>query len=118
MTPTATTPAGRKTEHGRDGTRGTAPDHRRKLRQPPGPRTPRRGSGPLGGRAATAPRPQSPRARPRPLASPSRPAPLAARARAFVRSLPDHAVIDRLVRGRVWILALGVMLAGIVAMQV
>ena len=32
--------------------------------------------------------------------------------------LPDHALLDRLVRGRVWIPLLGVMLAGIVAMQV
>jgi hypothetical protein len=119
MTPTATTPAGRKTENGRSGTGGTAPDHRRKLRQPPSPRAPRRVSGPVGGRAASVPRPpQSPRPRTRPIASSSRSAPLVARARSFVRSLPDHAVIDRLVRGRVWILALGVMLAGIVAMQV
>jgi cell division protein FtsB len=35
-----------------------------------------------------------------------------------VRSLPDHVVIDRLVRGRAWIPVLGLMLAGIVAMQV
>ena len=37
---------------------------------------------------------------------------------AFVRSLPDHALLDRVVRGRAWIPVLGVMLAGIVAMQV
>lgn len=37
---------------------------------------------------------------------------------AFLRSLPDHALLDRLVRGRVWIPLLGVMLVGIVAMQV
>jgi len=43
---------------------------------------------------------------------------LAARAAGFVRALPDHALLDRIVRGRAWIPVLGVMLAGIVAMQV
>jgi hypothetical protein len=37
---------------------------------------------------------------------------------AFVRALPDHRLIDRLIRGRAWIPVLGLMLAGIVAMQV
>jgi len=37
---------------------------------------------------------------------------------AAARSLPELGVIDRLVRGRAWIPVLGVMLAGIVAMQV
>ena len=37
---------------------------------------------------------------------------------AFVRGLPDHSLLDRLIRGRAWIPILGVMLAGIVAMQV
>ena len=36
----------------------------------------------------------------------------------FVRALPDHRLIDRLVRGRAWIPVLGVLLAGIVATQV
>jgi 16S rRNA (cytosine1402-N4)-methyltransferase len=35
-----------------------------------------------------------------------------------VRALPDHRVIDRLLRGRVWICFIGVALMGIVAMQV
>jgi cell division protein FtsL len=43
---------------------------------------------------------------------------LGARAVAFVRALPDHSLLDRLIRGRVWIALLGVMLVGIVAMQV
>ncbi len=43
---------------------------------------------------------------------------LGARAARFIRALPDHRVLDRVVRGRAWILILGVMLAGIVAMQV
>ena len=37
---------------------------------------------------------------------------------AGVRALPDSSLIDRLVRGRAWIPVLGVMLAGIVFMQV
>jgi hypothetical protein len=43
---------------------------------------------------------------------------VATRAMVFVRSLPDHQLLDRIVRGRAWIPLLGVMLAGIVAMQV
>jgi cell division protein FtsL len=37
---------------------------------------------------------------------------------AFLRALPDHPLLDRIVRGRFWIPLLGVMLVGIVAMQV
>jgi hypothetical protein len=44
--------------------------------------------------------------------------PLGARALAFVKALPDHQLLDRIVRGRAWIPLLGVLLAGIVAMQV
>jgi cell division protein FtsL len=40
------------------------------------------------------------------------------RVAAFLRSLPERALIDRLVRGRAWIPVLGLMLVGIVAMQV
>jgi hypothetical protein len=36
----------------------------------------------------------------------------------FVLALPDHAWLDRVVRGRAWIPLLGVLLAGIVAAQV
>lgn len=36
----------------------------------------------------------------------------------FFRTLPDHRLIDRLVRGRAWIPVLGLLLAGIVATQV
>jgi hypothetical protein len=43
---------------------------------------------------------------------------LGARAVAFIRALPDHQLLDRVVRGRAWIPILGVLLAGIVAMQV
>ena len=37
---------------------------------------------------------------------------------ARVRALPEHRMVDRLLRSRLWIWALGVMLGGIVAMQV
>jgi len=35
-----------------------------------------------------------------------------------LRALPDHKVVDRLLRGRAWIWLIGIMLGGIVAMQV
>jgi cell division protein FtsL len=35
-----------------------------------------------------------------------------------IRGLPEHALLDRIVRGRAWIPLLGVLLVGIVAMQV
>jgi cell division protein FtsL len=44
--------------------------------------------------------------------------PLIQRVVAYVRALPDHSLLDRIVRGRTWIAVLGVMLVGIVAMQV
>src|SRR5205085_833946 len=118
MTPTATTPAGRSasgTRHSADARsprtpRQPDPGVRRTPRQPgtprkPGtPRIPRRVSGPATGRVREAPV-ATRIARPR-------------RRAAFLRDLPDHPLLDRLVRGRAWIPLLGVMLAGIVAMQV
>ena len=35
-----------------------------------------------------------------------------------LRALPEHRIVDRLLRGRVWIWLIGLMLGGIVAMQV
>ena len=55
---------------------------------------------------------------PRRAAKPSGWGSLRARARVFVAALPDHPLLDRIVRGRAWIPILGVLLAGIVAMQV
>ncbi len=43
---------------------------------------------------------------------------ISARGLTFLQGLPDHPLLDRIVRGRAWIALLGVMLAGIVAMQV
>jgi hypothetical protein len=84
-------------------------------------------------RAVAAPRPQrtSRPARParrvsgparRPVAVP-RPArrvadaPLGARGLAWLRTLPDHRLLHRLIGGRVWIVLLGGLLVGIVTMQ-
>ena len=44
--------------------------------------------------------------------------PRSARALTRLRTLPDHSLLDRVVRGRLWIPLLGVLLVGIVAMQV
>jgi hypothetical protein len=88
-----------------------------KLRSRPAPAAPRRVSGPLGGRAAVAG--EARRAtQGRPVYQRSGHTPFTARISDFVRALPDHGLIDRLVRGRAWIPVLGVLLAGIVAMQV
>jgi cell division protein FtsL len=86
------------------GGRGTG--HRAPVRRPTAPRNPRRVSGPA--------RP----ARRRPSEQPVVRAPLAARSAGFIRALPDHALLDRIIRGRYWIPLLGVLLVGIVAMQV
>ncbi len=126
MTPAATTPAGTRTTR-----RGGS-----------SPRVPRRVSGPAGGRgAAKRPSARSGTARAGATRAPARRAPaertaiprrsarataprrkrqasLALRTVAAVRGLPDRPLLDRLVRGRAWIPLLGVMLVGIVFMQV
>lgn len=109
---------------------GRPPGHRRTIRLP-GPL--RRVSGPAGGRGGSrsatapprAPRPErapraqrAPRMAPRRAAKPSGWGSLRARARVFIAALPDHPLLDRIVRGRAWIPILGILLAGIVAMQV
>jgi hypothetical protein len=66
------------------------------------PRAPRRVSGPA--------RPRRPVVAPAPTLVP--------RLAAAARALPDHRLLDRLVRGRAWIVLIGVALIGIVAMQV
>jgi hypothetical protein len=136
MTPTALTPAAKTKPKAKPRTGQGAPKrptqaasttssarsagHRPTARKPA---TPRRASGPSGG--VTRPRRTSGPARsaPRPArrGHTARTAPrgvLRARAAAFLRGLPDHSLLDRIVRGRAWIPILGVLLAGIVAMQV
>lgn len=130
MTPTAVTPAARTKRSGGSGTKRPSSPHpsapRPAHRAPRGkaaPSAPRRVSGPA--RPAPAPaRPAPARTAP----APARPArtrrrsgssvPLQARALAFTRSLPDHRLLDRLIRGRLWIPVLGILLIGIVASQV
>jgi hypothetical protein len=100
--------------------------HGRSLPKRARPSAPRRVSGPLRGAgsllgdAVRIQLPASPRLRPRraPKLRRAPSGPLPVRVAAFVRALPDHALIDRVVRGRTWIALLGLMLAGIVAMQV
>lgn len=77
--------------------------HRRTVTRSPVPRTPRRVSGPA--RPAAVPRPAVRGA-------------LGERLGVWVRNLPDHRLLDRLIRGRAWIVLIGVLLAGIVAVQV
>jgi hypothetical protein len=127
MTPTAVTPAARtKRPAAPRPSRPASPHpstpraaHRAPRQRAATVTTPRRVSGPAAParparetRPARAPRPAV-RARP---AAPE--APRAVRAFAALRALPDHSLLDRIVRGRLWIPLLGVLLTGIVAMQV
>jgi hypothetical protein len=113
----------------------SVPGHRRRLRPQAAPKVPRRVSGPARGRSAgitlplpgqgggiALPRPGrgasvKPRSRPARGATRSQ-LPLPRRLLGAIRALPDHPLLDRVVRGRAWIAVLGVMLAGIVAMQI
>ncbi len=128
MTPTAATPAARKrakpaaSDRAGGSVAQRSAGHKRSTR-PASP--PRRVSGPAGG--VTRPRPASAPARPARRVSGPTPRkrggtrsahPLAARLGRFVRRLPDHSLLDQIVRGRAWIPLLGILLAGIVAMQV
>jgi hypothetical protein len=120
MTPPAVTSAGRGKKPPAASERSHG--HRRAARPSS---TPRRVSGPVGGGGTTrrAPAPRRPTrrvsgpARPRARRS-LRPAALPGRLSQFIRTLPDHSLLDQVVRGRVWIPLLGILLAGIVAMQV
>lgn len=76
--------------------------------RPPAPRVARRISGPL-----RAPVPQTAGA-----PAVHRGHPLGERVVAGLRALPDHPWLDRLVRGRAWIMLIGFGLIGLVAMQV
>jgi hypothetical protein len=140
MTPSAITPAARgsRRKPAPAASGGTAERERRrkaptsssrsgghatKGRRQTAPRAPRRVSGPLSGRtrqqtAGTATAPARVRAPRRPASGHASGRPLLARSAAFVRALPDHSLLDRIVRGRAWIPLIGVLLAGIVAMQV
>ncbi len=139
MTPSALTPAARGSRdrsNPASGRRAAGPagaGHRSAVRRQTSPRGVRRWSGPLAGltRKAQSQTEQPSRTRTRQTArqSVARPASVTtatrpvgaswnARVAAYMRALPDHALLDRLIRGRLWIPLLGVLLAGIVAMQV
>jgi hypothetical protein len=120
--------------------------HRSNVRRSVAPAAPRRVSGPAGGtvlggviavpapgrarptrerpapsRERTAPsreRPAPSRRRSRTAVGATTRAPWRLRTAAQLRALPDHVLLDRIIRGRVWIPLLGVLLAGIVFMQV
>jgi hypothetical protein len=81
-----------------------ARSHRRPARRPSAPR---RISGPVSRRMVAAP-----------AAAPALPRRGTTGLFARVRALPEHRVVDRLLRSRLWIWALGLLLGGIVAMQV
>jgi hypothetical protein len=125
MTPTAVTPAARTKRSGGSATTRQSsphpstprPGHRPPRSRSAAPSAPRRVSGP----ARPAPRTPTVAPAPRPARTHRRAAtslPLHARALTFARTLPDHRLLDRLVRGRLWIPVLGVLLIGIVASQV
>ena len=79
--------------------------HHGRTRHAPAPRHHRRVSGPIA----------------RPLPSVAVPAPTRRGTTGVferLRALPEHRVLDRLLRGRAWIWLIGLMLGGIVAMQV
>lgn len=80
------------------------------LQRPAVPRHPRRVSGPVAPRRPV-PVPGQPRAR-TPVAQPH------STFGAAVRALPDHRLLDTLLRSRAWIWLLGIALGGIVFMQV
>ncbi|HVE68918.1 MAG TPA: hypothetical protein VNB64_10095 [Solirubrobacteraceae bacterium] len=81
----------------------------RTVRRSAAPRAARRVSGPSGGRAAAGVAVALPR---------TQVAPLGPRLVAFASTLPDRSVVERMVRGRVWIGVLAFLLIGLVAMQV
>jgi cell division protein FtsL len=69
-------------------------------------------------RPAPRTRPQAPRRKPIAVPRPARrDLPLGARALGWLRTLPDHRLVDRLIGGRVWIVLIGTLLVGIVTMQ-
>ena len=87
----------------------SAPRRRRPRARPPRPRA--------APRPARPPPPSAPRRKPRRAAG-GQLIPLAGRTAVAVRQLPDSGLIVRMTRGRAWIAVLGVLLVGIVALNV
>jgi cell division protein FtsL len=106
MTPPATAAArsaARVAARAEAATRPARGQRRAPVRRTAVPRIARRVSGPARPHTRRAPKPA---------------APLAQRLVEAVRTLPDRRLVDRLLRGRIWIVAIGFLLIGIVAMQV
>lgn len=81
------------------------------------PKKRRKAAAPAPARRAPARAPQ--RARPKTRRNPgARVIPLAGRTAVAVRQLPDSGLMVRMTRGRAWIVVLGILLAGIVALNV
>jgi hypothetical protein len=109
--PSRTTPPKRKAPKRKAATAAPAPARRRKAASP-------RGSG-VAAPARRAPARAPQRARPKPRRNPgARVIPLAGRTAVAVRHLPDSGLMVRMTRGRAWIGVLGLLLAGIVALNV
>ena len=108
MTPSAITAAGRGAASPKPVQATGGPGRRRTSRPAQAPHGPRRVSGPASGRR------RGSGAR----GAGANPPSLAARGLHVIRGLPEHTLLDRIVRGRAWIPLLGVLLVGIVAMQV
>lgn len=124
MTPPATV-AGRRRATGTRPARAGGSARGRPPRRVSGPARPAPSGGRLAAAAAAAlplpaTRPSAPpRQRPRAVPRPARRSdlPLGARALAWLRALPDHRLLDRLIGGRIWIVLLGTLLVGIVTVQ-
>lgn len=121
-------PAGSSRVAARPAHRSPARPPTRPARRVSGPARPAAANGAAAAAAAatavalpvTAPRPSAPPRR-RPVALP-RPVrrgdlPLGARGVAWLRALPDHRLLERLIGGRIWIVLIGTLLVGIVTMQ-
>ncbi|HVO54285.1 MAG TPA: hypothetical protein VMT37_07725 [Solirubrobacterales bacterium] len=101
----------------------TAPPKRRKASAAPAPARPkprRAPAKPQRARATAAPARAPQRTRPKPKRAATQPrlALVVGRTAATVRDLPDSGLIVRMTRGRAWIAVLGVLLVGIVALNV
>ena len=102
--------------------RGVAPRGPRRVSGPARSTAPAPAGAPAPSRQRRAPAPSRQRRAPAPRTTPARhrstPAPLWPRLGRFVGELPDHRLLDRLIRGRLWIGIIAFALVGIVFMQV
>jgi hypothetical protein len=126
--PARTSPPKRKAPQRKAGAAAPAAPQRRKKAAPSAPARRKKAASPRGSAVAaparTAPARRAParapqRARPKTRRNPgARVIPLAGRTAVAVRQLPDSGLMVRMTRGRAWIGVLGLLLAGIVALNV